>query len=151
VVPGAIDTFQLQEGSSTDRADLETLAAANGGGGSGWWERMQPVADMSELTRALAQEHYMEHWDGYSIGTPPSQPHNSYLHSDATGRFALIPSGPDQTWLEPTPFGVSGNGALMRHCAADPTCRALYVDALRQIADNPDVAALPANARAIRA
>jgi hypothetical protein len=39
---------------------------------------------------------------------------------------------------------------LFRGCAADVTCRQLYIDALRQIAISPAVAALPAQARAIR-
>ena len=39
----------------------------------------------------------------------------------------------------------------MRGCVADATCRQLYVDALRQIAASPAIAALPAQARAIRA
>jgi hypothetical protein len=149
--PGHKGEFDVQEGSSTDRSDLEALSVANAGGADGWWERMKPVADLAEMTRAWAAEHYAGHHDGYSIGTGAIHPANYYLHSDLAGRFALIVSGTDQTWLERPAFGVYGNGVLMRGCVADLTCRHLYIDALRQIAASPVVAALPAKARAIRA
>ena len=57
--PGRAGEFEVDEGSSTDRSDLEALAAANAGGADGWWERMQPVADLAEMTRAWAAEHYI--------------------------------------------------------------------------------------------
>ena len=89
-------------------------ATANAGGEAGWFERMEPVADRLELARAFAAEHYFGHWDGYSVAAGPSQPNNYYLHSDLAGRFSLIVSGTDQTWLERSPFGVYGTGVLMR-------------------------------------
>jgi hypothetical protein len=150
-IPGRAGDFQVDEGSSTDLSDLEALATANAGGTDGWWDRMQAVADLGAMTRAFAAEHYVGHWDGYSIRAEPVYPNNYYLHSDPAGRFALIPSGTDQTWHELWPFGAYGKGVLMRGCVADATCRQLYVDALRQIAAAPAVAALPAQARAIRA
>ena len=103
------------------------------------------------MTRVWAAEHYAGHWDGYSVADGRDHPDNYYLHSDLAGRFALITSGTDQTWLERPAFGVYGSGVLMRGCVADATCRQLYIDALRQIAASPAVAALPAQARAIRA
>jgi hypothetical protein len=103
------------------------------------------------MTRAWAAEHYAGHTDGYSVGGEAIHPSNYYLHSDLTGRFSLITSGTDQTWRERPEFGAYGSGVLMRGCVADATCRALYIDALRQIAASPAVAALPAQARAIRA
>ena len=91
---------------------------------------MQPVADLAEMTRVWAAEHYVGHWDGYSVAAGADDPNNYYLHSDLAGRFSLITSGTDQTWLERPAFGVYGNGVLMRGCVADVTCRQLYVDAL---------------------
>ena len=44
--PGRADEFEVDEGSSTDRSDLEALSAANAGSADGWWARMQPVADL---------------------------------------------------------------------------------------------------------
>ncbi len=152
--PGRAGEFQVDEGSSTDLSDLEALSAANAGSADGWWARMQPVADLVEMTRVWAAEHYIGHWDGYSVAENwccSTKPNNYYLHSDLAGRFALITSGTDQTWLEHSAFGVYGNAVLFRGCVLDATCRQLYIDALREIAASPAVAALPAEARAIRA
>ena len=112
---------------------------------------MQPVADLVEMTRVWAAEHYAGHWDGYSVAAGAIHPGNYYLHSDLAGRFALITSGTDQTWLERPAFGVYGSGVLMRTCVADVTCRQLYIAALHQVAASPAIGALPAQARAIRA
>jgi hypothetical protein len=150
VGPGRAGEFQVDEGSSADVSDLDALGAADAAGPDGWWQRLQAVADTSELTRAFAVEHYVGQWDGYSFGTTPSQPNNYYLHRDLAGRFSLLPSGTDQTWLERTPFGAYGNGLLMRHCAVDPSCNAAYIGALRGLAGSPAVAAVAAEARAIR-
>ena len=35
--PGRAGEFEVDEGSSTDRSDLEALSAANAGGANGWW------------------------------------------------------------------------------------------------------------------
>jgi CotH protein/lamin tail-like protein/uncharacterized protein DUF11 len=150
-IPGRTGEFEVDEGSSSDLSDLETLAAANAGGADAWWARVQPVADLVEMTRAWAVEHYAGHWDGYSVGAGPTQPNNYYLHSDPAGRFAFIVTGTDQTWLDRTEFGVYGKGVLMRGCVADETCRGLYVDALGQMASTAAIVALPAQIRAIRA
>jgi hypothetical protein len=149
VVPGRTGEFEVEEGSSTDRADLEALATAGAGGDAGWWERMTPVADLAEMTRAWAAEHYAGHWDSYSVASTPSLPNNYYLHSDLAGRFALITSGTDQTWLDRSAFGAYDNGVLMRQCVQDVSCRQLSIDALRQIAANPAIPMLAEQARAI--
>jgi hypothetical protein len=150
-IPGRSGDFDVHEGSSGNLSDLEALSVANAGGADGWWDRMQPVADVTEMTRVWAAEHDMGHWDGYSISADAFSPANYYVHSDLAGRFSLITSGTDQTWLQHTPFGVYGKGVLMRSCIVDTTCRQLYVAALREIAASPAVAALPAQVRAIRA
>jgi CotH protein len=150
VIPGRTGEFDVSEGSSSDRADLDALAAADAGGSEGWSKRIESVANLTELTRAWAEEHYMGQFDGYSFGVAPQQPNNYYLQSDEAGRFALITSGTDQTWVDRTPFGLYGKGVMMRHCVADATCRQLYIDALRRLAANPEVTALPARARQIR-
>jgi hypothetical protein len=150
VTPGRAGGFQVDEGSSADVSDLGALGTADAAGPDGWWQRLGALADTAGLTRAFAVEHYIGQWDGYSFGTTPSQPNNYYLHSDLAGRFSLLPSGTDQTWLERTSFGAFGNGVLMRHCAADPSCNAAYIDALRGLATSPAVAGVASEARAIR-
>ena len=58
---------------------------------------MQAVADMAEMTRAWAAEHYIGHWDGYSVANHPTTPNNYYLHSNLAGKFSMIITGTDQT------------------------------------------------------
>jgi hypothetical protein len=93
------------------------------------------------MTRMWAVERYIAHWDGYS-----AQPHNYYLYSDPLGEFQMLPWGTDQTWALPQlGFGPPG-AALFEACWADPACRSLYIDALREVKD--DVAALDPGAEA---
>ena len=151
VVPGREAEFEIAEGSTTDLSDLEALASADAAGADGWWERMQPVADLTEMTKAWAVEHYLGHWDSYSVWSGDGQPNNYDLHSDASGRFSTLITGTDQTWVERPSFGVYGNGLMMRHCALDANCRDLYVGAVRALGELPEAQALAAEARAIRA
>jgi hypothetical protein len=150
VGPGRSGEFEVQEGSETDRADLEALGTADAAGSEGWWERMQPAADLAEMTTAWAAEHYIGQWDGYSVESTPFLPNNYYLESDANGRFSMIVTGTDQTWICGEPLGLVGKGVLMRHAMADPAARRLYVDAMRRIAASPAAAALADRAREIR-
>jgi len=150
VVEGAVDRFDVSTGSAKDVSDLEALVRAASGDGAGWAERMKPVADLAELARAFAAEHYIGQWDGYSYGSTQSQPNNYDLESDDGGRFSLIVTGTDQTWLEGENFGLTGNGVLFRECLASAECQALYVEALRKLASSRDVRELAATARAVR-
>ena len=110
---------------------------------------MKPVADLAEMARVFAAEHYIGQFDGYSYGSTQAQPNNYYLHSDDAGRFSMIVTGTDQTWVDGPNFGLTGNGVLFRECLADAGCQPLYIAALRQIAANKQVADLAATARAI--
>jgi len=151
VGPGCASEFELQEGAATDLSDLEALGAADAAGANGWWQRMQPVADLGEMTTAGAAEHYIGQWDGYSVESAPFLPNNYYLESDATGRFSMIVSGTDQTWVNRPSFGLIGKGLLMRHAMADSSARGLYLDALRRVASSPVAATLADQVRIIRA
>ena len=151
VVPGDADDYAVREGPSKDIADLQALIRAASGGQAGWAERMKPVADLAELARVFAAEHYMGQWDGYSYGSEQTHPNNYDLQSDDAGRFSMIVTGTDQTWLDGPNFGLTGNGVLFRECLGDATCQPLYIAALHQIADSRKVAGLAETARAIRA
>ena len=151
VIAGELDNFDVSSGSSKDISDLEALARAASGGAAGWSERMKPVADLAEMARVFAAEHYIGQWDGYSYGSQTWHPNNYDLHSDDEGRFSMIVTGTDQTWFDGPNFGLTGNGVLFRECLADAVCQPLYTAVLRQIAANKKVAGLPTSARAIRA
>ena len=119
--------FEVDEGDEEDISDLEALiAAVNGSVPAGFLDRVQPFADMVEMTRLWAAEHYIGHWDGYRTLN------NYYLFSDLTDRFQMLPWGTDQTWVEHVPFG-EGWGVMFTKCLQDADCAALYAKGLRQV------------------
>ena len=70
---------------------------------------MSAVADLDELTRMWAVEHYIGHWDGYS-GT--SGPNNYFLHSDADGPLQHAAVGHRPDLVDGAPRSTSGGGRL---------------------------------------
>ena len=135
VAPGRAGDFEVDEGSKSDRGDLEALIAAAATPGQAWAQAVGEVADLRQMTRMWALEKYAGHWDGYAGGRPNSRPPNNYyLHSDADGRFQMIPWGTDQTWVRRVGFGSEG-GLLFRRCLGHGGCAALYRASLREAAE----------------
>ena len=132
VVAGGAGAFEVDEGSETDRADLEALIAAVNQDGGDWSDRVSALADLQHLTRMWAVEKYIGHWDGYVGIVDALHPNNFYLHSDSAGRFRMLPWGTDQTWSSRLPFGEPG-GLLLDECLADDSCFAMYRDAVRDV------------------
>lgn len=139
VSPGAAGSFAVDEGSDTDRSDLDALIAAVNAPGP-WSQQVGSLADLNEMTRHWAVERYIGHWDGYSgwddSGFGPYSPNNYFLHSDASGRFSMLPWGTDQTWgTFVLPFGFdNGHSIMFTRCLADATCAALYRGAVEAAA-----------------
>jgi hypothetical protein len=121
--PGEADQYEVQEGDKKDLGDLEALIAAVDG-----WDDVEAVADLDELTRFWAVERYIGHVDGYT-GTVPN---NYFLHSDADGRFRMLPWGTDQTWERALPYTDPG-GLMFNRCLDDPPCRARYLAAVDSV------------------
>jgi hypothetical protein len=121
--PGAAGLFERDEGNS-DLSDLEALFAAVES-----WQDVDAAADLDQLTRFWAVEKYIGHWDGYS-GRP--LPNNYYLHSDAGGRFTMLPWGTDQTWQRRLAYGDPG-GRMFNRCLADPPCADRYRAAVADV------------------
>jgi hypothetical protein len=132
VSPGNAGAFEVDVGSDTDRGDLEALIAAVGDDGHPWSDRMAAVADLRQMTRMWAVEKYIGHWDGYAGRIDALHPNNFYLHSDAAGKFGMLPWGTDQTWGERTPFDGPA-GLLFNKCLGDASCLALYRDAVEEV------------------
>ena len=144
--PGGAGAFGVDEGSETNRADLDALIAAVNAGGP-LSEQVGPLADLTEMTREWAVERYIAHWDGYAGWDDSAyaalspfggfSPNNYFLHSDASGRFSMLPWGADQTW---SPFALpegirpigfdDGQAIMFTRCLADPACAALYRSAV---------------------
>ena len=75
------------------------------------------------MTRMWAGEQYIGHWDGYSVTRRRLWPNNYYLHSDATGRFTMLPSGLDADLQRPTSRSrATGDGLLITRCLGDTSC-----------------------------
>ena len=141
--------YQVDVGSLTNRSDLAALISASQEVSSNWYSRVNSVADLKEMTRFWAAERYVGNWDGYSS---PSIS-NYYLHSNTEGRFQMLPWGIDQIFSggvdnrAPYSFGYGEGGLLFKRCLTNATCRALYVQALRDVrakADALDLAGLAA-------
>lgn len=137
VEPGRAGEFEVDEGSETDRSDLEALIeSANSSIGPGWAKQVSPRVDLEEMTRMWAVEKYVGHWDGYSGEEAPGRPNNYYLYSDPAGRFQMLPWGTDNTWEPKKRPEFEGNaGLLFDDCSADPECATLYRKALRKVGE----------------
>lgn len=125
VAPSRVGLIEADEGDEADRSDLDALVTVVNGGSGDWSDRVEPHADLPEMTRMWAAEHYMGHVDGYSGQDRENMPNNFYLYSDTAGRFQMLPWGTDQTWVEKQSFTASA-GVLFDGCLADTSCNAMY-------------------------
>jgi CotH kinase protein len=145
--------YQVDVGSLTNRSDLAALISASQEVSTTWYSRVNAVADLKEMTRFWAVERYIGNWDGYSS---PSIS-NYYLHSDSDGRFQMLPWGIDQIFSggidnrAPYSFGYPDGGLLFERCLTDKTCRALYVQALRDVRDKAGALGLAGLAASLHA
>jgi hypothetical protein len=133
VTPGGAGAFEVDEGDEVDRADLEALIAAADNKVGDWSHGMAGIADLEEMTRMWAVERYAGHWDGYAGVDAAFRPNNYYLQSDESGLFSMLPWGTDQTWGLDVEFDEPAGGLLFNNCLADTSCKAMYVQALREL------------------
>ncbi|HEX7347447.1 MAG TPA: CotH kinase family protein, partial [Candidatus Limnocylindrales bacterium] len=146
VTPGGAAAFEVDEGDEDDVKDLEGLIAAANQEAGDWSDGMSGVADLLQMARMWAVERYVGHWDGYSGIEGVEWPNNFYLHSDAAGRFTMLPWGTDQTWTKTLPF-ESDAGLLFDRCLADASCATAYEGALVEVSEA--IAELDLDARAV--
>jgi hypothetical protein len=146
VVPGGASAYEVDEGSESNRSDLEALIEAVNSTEADWSEGLAEEADLEQMTRMWAMEVYVGHWDGYASGyLAGSHPNNYYLHSTGDGRFTMLPWGTDQTLMERLPFDRPF--ALMaRLCSEDESCAAQFRAGVIHARDT--VAGLDLDARA---
>ncbi len=122
--------YEVDEGDENNRDDLQTLLNTARNNAKGWYARMAPIADLEQMTRMWACEWFTGHWDGYSQFIT----NNYYLHADANGRFSMIPWGTDQTFSGAERFDTSPDHFIFNGCMRDPIGRAMYTDALQEVA-----------------
>jgi hypothetical protein len=138
VQTGGAGAYEVDEGDEDDRSDLEALIAAANAPAEGWYAGMAGVADRGEMVRLWAAEQYLGHWDGYSVTAGSSWPNNYYLHGDGTGRFSMLASGLDQTFVRSSPLPGQGGAVLVTRCREDDACRQAFRDALGAVAAAAD-------------
>jgi len=139
VRPGQANTFEVEMGSEEDLTDLNKLIAAANSQTGDWSDGLSGLADLREMTREWAVERYIGHWDGYAgeadnFPGPTTKPNNYWLHSDSSGLFDMLPWGTDQTWSVPLFFDQPAGGRLFNSCLKDASCKALYEQALGELA-----------------
>ena len=132
--------FLVDEGSNKNRSDLESLSLVALSDLSTWWDDIQLVINSDQMLRVWAIEHYVHHFDGYSMLSMSHHPNNYYLHSDTNNKFSMIPSGTDGTWNKNfemvngvNNFGVYGKGLLFRQCVQVSKCKKRYIEILTEL------------------
>jgi hypothetical protein len=118
--------YEVDEGSEGVRTDLQTLLDTSRNLDPGWYARMHPLADLDQMTKMWAAEWFLGHWDGYSQFIT----NNYYLHSDASGRFTMMPWGTDQSFQWSERYDGASEHFIFNGCVQDPICSGMYVDAL---------------------
>jgi hypothetical protein len=76
-------------------------------------------------------------------------PNNYYLHSTTGGLFSMLPWGTDQTWVDRINFDEGG--LLFRLCRQDPSCEALFRQALARVTRTANGLGLQAETRRLAA
>ena len=129
LAPGrATIAYQIDEGSATNRTDLETLITTlNKYSMSS--TQVRKVLNIDEVAKHMAIEQFLNHWDGYT-STQWWTPNNYYLHSDRDGMFELLPWGTDQTFGGSAADFSQAIGLLFKKCYADEYCKSLYLQAI---------------------
>lgn len=144
-VPDQLENFEIDEGNS-DRSDLQALTNANALTGAAWWEAIQPLADLDQMTAMWATELYLGHWDGYATRIW----NNYYLHSTPTGKFTMLPWGLDQILYEDLSYDVQPDNAVMfKRCMAVRPCKDLYAANLVEVKNLSTSLGLPAMVTAV--
>jgi hypothetical protein len=124
--------FEVDEGSTTSRTDLQALEnAVNNYAMTS--SQVQNVLNVQQMVTTMAVEQYLNHWDGYS-SLMPWAPNNYYLHSDDDGVFELLPWGTDQTFGGSTGDYANANGVLFKRCMLDAKCQSMYKVAISKVA-----------------
>lgn len=124
--------FEVDEGSTTSRTDLQALENAINSY-SMTSPQVQSVLNVQGMVTTMAVEQYLNHWDGYS-SLMPWAPNNYYLHSDDDGVFELLPWGTDQTFGGSTGDYANANGVLFKRCMLDDKCQSMYKIAVAKVA-----------------
>ena len=129
--------FAIESGIKDSYTMLSALIEANQLDGAAWWERINELADMKEMTLEWATEIYTEHWDGYVRNR-----NNYYVNFDDDGKATMLPWGTDQTWNGSFSFFESA-GLMLNKCFAWTECNEMYLQSLARVATKAKALELP--------
>lgn len=135
--PGSETAFAIESGIKDSYASLTALIAANQLDGDAWWQQINQMADMKEMTLEWATELYTGHWDGYALNK-----NNYYVNFDDAGKATMLPWGTDQTWNGSYDF-FSSSGLMLNKCWNSTECHELYLQALAKVANKAKALDLP--------
>jgi hypothetical protein len=134
-------SLQTKVGDPLNRDDLRNIASINELTGSDWWVAINKFADVGELTKDWAFEHFIEHWDAYSWFII----NNYQVHFDGAGIMTMHPWGLDNTlqevgggdqnvtYLDTTTSTGRSVGIEYTRCLQVSACRLLYQAAILQV------------------
>jgi len=120
--------FQVEDGSTTNKSDLDNFIRVNQKYGDDWWAEITQYADIKEIMTDFAVEAFVGHWDGY-----PFNHNNFFITFDGAGYAHMIPWGTDQTWGSGIDYWGSGT-LLVQRCLSSNDCREMYLQILADIA-----------------
>ena len=135
--PGSETSFAIESGIKDSYSSLTALIAANQLDGDAWWQRINQIADMKEMTLEWATELYTGHWDGYVLNK-----NNYFINFDDAGIATILPWGTDQTWNGSYDF-FSSSALMVNKCFNSTECHELYLQSLAKIANKAKALELP--------
>ena len=118
-----IDRLDVKEGDPVVRDDMHAIVDALDTPPDGdifASDASQALFDWDAITREMAVEQYIGHWDGYA----PTR-NNWVMHVTSHGKLSLQPWGTDQCFGR-TNDVYEGQGRLFQTCLANQGCRNLY-------------------------
>jgi hypothetical protein len=136
--PGWGPSFDLDNGTDVDFADLETLAVLLDGldDPDTLLDDADNLFDFQHYLQFAATEIFIGHWDGYAWTR-----NNYSIYNAPDGRWNFIPWGTDQTFFDYLPIW-GGGGRLQQMCDQSLPCRQALADAFSDVIDRVDTLAL---------
>jgi hypothetical protein len=114
--------------------------------GESFYPEIEEIWNFDAFLSLWAVETIIGHWDGYTI-----QIVNNYrfYHDPSTGKWTIIPTGVDQTFVQNTEVGTTA-GRIAQRCWQEQDCQDAYKARLAQAVDVFEQANLQEMAAAIR-
>lgn len=136
--PGWGPSFDQDNGTDVDFADLEELALALDGfdDPDTFVDDVDGVIDVDRYLQFAATEIFIGHWDGYAWTR-----NNYFIYRAPDLRWTFLPWGTDQTFSEYLPIW-GGDGRVEQMCGQSLPCRQALADAFQDVIDRVDTLAL---------